>query len=168
MFQFVWPLYMGHTNLFDSDSKESACNEGDSGSIPESQRSPGVGNGNTLQYSSMENFMDGRTWRYRPWVGKSWIRLSNWYTNSHKRIETVRLYLKSKTWCNKESDSCLIIDYWQHPVVESLSRVRLFVTPRTVARQAPLSMGISRQEYWRGVPLPSPDNILVPPHFVSL
>ena len=40
--------------------------------------------------------------------------------------------------------------------VKSLSRVRLFVTPWTVAYQAPPSMGFSRQEYWSGVPLPSP------------
>ena len=40
--------------------------------------------------------------------------------------------------------------------VKSLSRVRLFVTPWTVAYQAPLSMGFSRQEYWNGLPLPSP------------
>ena len=40
--------------------------------------------------------------------------------------------------------------------VKSLNRVRLFVTPWTAAHQAPLSMGFSRQEYWSGVPLPSP------------
>ena len=40
--------------------------------------------------------------------------------------------------------------------VKSLSRVQLFVTPWTVARQAPLSMGFSRQEYWSGLPFPSP------------
>ena len=40
--------------------------------------------------------------------------------------------------------------------VKSLSRVRLLATPWTVAHQAPLSMGFSRQEYWSGVPLPSP------------
>ena len=39
--------------------------------------------------------------------------------------------------------------------VKSLSRVRLFTTPWTVAYQAPPSMGFSRQEYWRGLPLPS-------------
>ena len=39
---------------------------------------------------------------------------------------------------------------------QSLSHVRLFVTPRTAAYQAPPSMGFSRQEYWSGVPLPSP------------
>ena len=35
---------------------------------------------------------------------------------------------------------------------QSLSCVRLFATPQTVARQAPLSMGFSRQEYWTGLP----------------
>ena len=37
-----------------------------------------------------------------------------------------------------------------------LSRVRLFATPWTVACQAPPSTGFSRQEYWNGVPFPSP------------
>ena len=41
--------------------------------------------------------------------------------------------------------------------VKSLSRVRLLVTPWTAAYQAPPSMGFSRQEYWSGVPLPSPN-----------
>ena len=36
--------------------------------------------------------------------------------------------------------------------MKSLSRVRLFATPWTVAHQAPPSMGFSRQEYWSGVP----------------
>ena len=40
--------------------------------------------------------------------------------------------------------------------VKSLSRVRLLATPWTAAYQAPLSMGFSRQEYWSGVPSPSP------------
>ena len=39
--------------------------------------------------------------------------------------------------------------------VKLLSRVRLFATPWTVAHQAPLSMGFSRQEYWSGLPFPS-------------
>ena len=46
-----------------SDSKESACNAGDTGSIPEPQRSPGEGNGNPLQYSCMENSMDRGVWQ---------------------------------------------------------------------------------------------------------
>ena len=40
--------------------------------------------------------------------------------------------------------------------VKSLSHVRLLVTPWIAAYQAPPSMGFSRQEYWSGVPLPSP------------
>ena len=44
--------------------------------------------------------------------------------------------------------------------VKSLSRVRLFKTPWTAAHQAPPSMGFSRQEYWSGVPLPSPSTSL--------
>ena len=45
---------------------------------------------------------------------------------------------------------------WKWKVkVRSLSHVQLFATPWTVAYQAPLSMGFSRQEYWSGVPLPS-------------
>ena len=42
--------------------------------------------------------------------------------------------------------------------VKSLSRVRLLATPWTAAYQAPPSMEFSRQEYWSGVPLPSPLN----------
>ena len=47
---------------------------------------------------------------------------------------------------------------WKWKVkVKSLSHVRLLATPRTAAYQAPPSMGPSRQEYWSGVPLPSPE-----------
>ena len=44
--------------------------------------------------------------------------------------------------------------------VKSLSHVQLFATPWTVALQAPLSMGFSRQEYWSGLPFPSPGDLL--------
>ena len=43
--------------------------------------------------------------------------------------------------------------------VKSLSRVQLFVTPWTVDYQAPPSMGFSRQEYWSGLPFPSPGDL---------
>ena len=54
---------------------------------------------------------------------------------------------------------------WQLPrvtctvVVYSLSHIQLFATPWTVAHQAPLSMGFSRQEYWSGLPFPSPGDL---------
>ena len=52
---------------------------------------------------------------------------------------------------------------WKWKVkVKLLSHVRLLATPWTAAHQAPLSMGFSRQEYWSGVPLPSPLIAVVP------
>ena len=44
-------------------------------------------------------------------------------------------------------------------VLHCFSRVRLCATPRTVAHQASLSMGFSRQEYWSGLPFPSPEDL---------
>ena len=52
--------------------------------------------------------------------------------------------------------------------VKSLSCVQLSVTPWTAAYQAPPSMGFSRQEYWSGVPLPSPMALAVTKYLVSL
>ena len=49
-----------------------------------------------------------------------------------------------------DGDSLLLL------LLSHFSRVRLLATPWTAAYQAPLSMGSSRQEYWSGVPLPSP------------
>ena len=61
----------------DAEVKASACNVGDLGSIPESGKSPGEGNGNPLQYPCLENPMNGKAW----WatvhgVAKSRTRLS--------------------------------------------------------------------------------------------
>ena len=44
-------------------------------------------------------------------------------------------------------------------LLSRFSRVRLFATPWTVAYQGPLSMGFSRQEYWSGLPFPSPGDL---------
>ena len=52
--------------------------------------------------------------------------------------------------------------------MKSLSRALLLVTPWTAAHQAPPSMGFSRQEYWSGVPLPSPRGPLVPLYFLLI
>ena len=67
-----------------SEVKASACNVGDLGSIPGLGRSPGEGNGNPLQYSCLENPMDGGAW----WatvhrVAKSQTRLSDWHFSLH-------------------------------------------------------------------------------------
>ena len=68
------------------------ANAGDVGSIPGSGRSPGEGNGNPLQYSCLENPMDGGAW----WaavhgVAKSQTRLSN-FTSLHLGIELGYLF----------------------------------------------------------------------------
>ena len=58
------------------------------------------------------------------------------------------------------SKNLLFYIYYMYFVkVKLLSRVRLFVIPWTVAYQAPLSMGFSRQEYWSGFPFPSPGDL---------
>ena len=66
-----------------SDSKASAYNVGDLGSIPGSGRSPGEGNGNPLQYSCLENPMDqGAWWATVHGVAKNQTRLSD-FTSLH-------------------------------------------------------------------------------------
>ena len=71
-----------------SEVKVSACNAGDLGSIPGSGGSPGEGNGNPLQYSCLENPMDGGAW----WatvhgVAKSWTQLSDFTFTFHFSID---------------------------------------------------------------------------------
>ena len=71
----TWCLFPG-----GSAGKESACSAGDLGSIPGSGRSPGEGNGKSLQYSCLENPMDGGAW----WatvhrLTKSRTRLSDFF-----------------------------------------------------------------------------------------
>ena len=79
-------------------------------------------------------------------------------------------------WTNHSTTSlikwkwCLCIPYHRTDVrisvptcvLSHFSHFWLFVTPWIVAHQAPLSMGFSRQEYWRGLPLPSPGDLLHP------
>ena len=63
-----------------SDGKEAACKAGDWGSISGWRRLPGERNGNPLQYSCLENFMDrGAWWAIVHGVSKSWTWLSDYY-----------------------------------------------------------------------------------------
>ena len=81
-----------------SESKASACNAGDPGSIPGSARSPGEVNGNPLQYSHLENPMDRGAWQatvHR--VTKSQTRLSNFH------FHFLSCFRKGKVTKNKES-----------------------------------------------------------------
>ena len=56
-------FYICNTSPPDSDGKQYACNAGDQGLIPGSGRSPGEGNGYSLQYSCLENSIDGGVWQ---------------------------------------------------------------------------------------------------------
>ena len=72
------------------EGKTSSCNAGDPGSIPESGRSPGEGNGTPLQYSCLENPTDGGAWEAAVHgVAKSRTRLCDFTfdgPNSHPRV----------------------------------------------------------------------------------
>ena len=114
-----------------SAGKESACNAGDLGLIPGLGRSPGEGKGYPLQYSGLENSMDCIVHE----VVKSW---TDWATFTSLHFFTQ--YLSQKI-SNINQTSV------QFSSVQSLSRVRLFATPRIAARQASLSVTISQSSY---------------------
>ena len=102
----------------------------DESSISGLGRSPGEENGNPCQYSCLENPMDRRALRVIiHGVAKSWTFLM-W-------LHTLLLLL----------------------LLSRLSGVRLCATPWTVARQAHLSMGFSRQGHWSGLPCPLPGDL---------
>ena len=164
-----------------SNSKESACNAGDLGSIPGLGRSSGEGNDNPLQYSCLENSMDRGTMSMGlQSIGSQRVG-HDWATNPY----TIRLLIQydaaaaakslqsCPTLCDPRdgSPSVPVIlqartlewvaisfsNAWKWKVkMKLLSRVQLLAIPWTAAYQAPLSMGFSRQDYWSGWPLPSP------------
>ena len=77
IFSFIF-LAAPKRDIFGSDGEASACSVGDPGSIPGSGKSPGEGNGNTIQYSCLENPMDGGAWQVTVHgVSKSRTRLSD-------------------------------------------------------------------------------------------
>ena len=80
-----------------SKGKESACNAGDSGSVPDSGRSPGEGNGYPLQYSYLENSMDrGAWWAIVHGIAKSRTQLTNALTS--QQTETFRRHFSGACW----------------------------------------------------------------------
>ena len=73
----------------------------------------------------------------------------------HKRVKH-HLTIKQQLEIHLELPDCYL------PCIlnaQSFSCVQLFATPWTVAHQAPLSMGFSRQEYWSGLPFPPPEDL---------
>ena len=120
-----------------SDGKASAYNAGDLGSIPGAGRSPGEGNGNPVQYSSLENSMDqGAWWASAHGFAKSRTWLSGFTSLLHTdSIIAPNLFCFSVPLC-----PCVMLDS---------------ATLWTIAHQTPLSTEFSQQESWSGLPFPS-------------
>ena len=70
-----------------------------------------------------------------------------------------RIYIWKSLWSDVNENNSVSHDSLKLLKGKSLSRVRLFATPWTVAYQASQSMGFSRQEYWSGLPFPSPGDL---------
>ena len=86
-----------------------------------------------------------------PW--QQWLL---WLTTKSSRIKHIHVSLIRVTCMHlAECQNVGLTRCW----VNSLSHVRLFATPWTIAYQAPWSMGFSRQEYWSGLSFPSPGDL---------
>ena len=94
-----------------SDSKVSAYNVGDSGLIPELGRSPGKRNGNPLQYSCLENFMDRGAWSIvlKESDMTEWLTLYKLVLRKGLKWLKVRLYLSCLAW---HLENCISIENW--------------------------------------------------------
>ena len=136
--------------------------------------------GNPLQYSCLENSMDrGAWWATVHGVAKSQTRLSSFHVTS---LHTVYECMYFKTamranfsvptlTCKKEYIELIVIisqyiHKWHHYAVHLKATTRLVTQscltpaiPRTVARQAPLSLGFSRRGHWSALPCPSPGDL---------
>ena len=107
-----------------SDSKESACNAGDLGSIPELGRSPREGNGNPLQYSCLENLMNRGAWRATVHgAANSWT----WLNDQH--FHAVNL----QHWLYQDRE-CPLFDSEQ-PALEHLERKTLKQCLRNITKE---------------------------------
>ena len=121
-----------------SVGKEFTCNAGDLGSVSGLGRCPGGGDGNPPQYSGLENFIDRGAWQASDLFRPQELDMTEWLI-PHYSLET---------WASPEKVAACKLSH--------SNRVQLVMIPWTVAHQALLSMGFSRQEYWSGFPWPSP------------
>ena len=84
-------------------------------------------------------------------------RQDRWVPNNSPKFHE-KVNFTVNTLCSHWVKICLMF-MWSEVEKWSLNHVWLFATPWTVAYHTPLSMGFSRQEYWSGVPLPSPGDL---------
>ena len=109
----------------------------DTSSIPGLGKSPGEENDNPLEYFCLGNPMNRGAWQ-----------------------ATVHGLTTGQTSSGQERNSCCpSLPIPQKSKCQLLSCVRLFATPWTVAHQAPPFLEFSRQEYWSGLPFPSPGDL---------
>ena len=100
-----------------------------------------------------------------PWLNRSVEAETNQIktlTESHQQYPTWEIVNILKISKSSVENHLHQLEVKWRSEVKSLSHVRLFVTPWTVAYQAPPSMGFSRQEYWSGLPFPSPGDLPKP------
>ena len=102
------------------------------------------------------------------------MKIMHTHGKAHKCLEKYDMELKTSCsalllhklifWFAKSFPQQIALLFWYSDprsvcVCQSLSRVQLFVTSWTIALQAHLSMGFSRQEHWSGLPFPSPRDL---------
>ena len=106
--------------------------------------------------------------KHRIWTGITMTKIS---AKSHRPCfvcftasqfcDVCTTFLPADGWCDNQFGQTRVqILLWRYILdVCTLSSVRLFATPWTVANQVPLPMGFSRQEYWSGLPFPPPRDL---------
>ena len=97
-------------------------------------------------------------------LGHVYIRFANKHLYQIFNIEYFPVHMNLKFIlvnfsCIQNCLICKCLLFFHFNSVQSLSRIRLFATPWTIAYQAPQSMEFSRQEYWSGLPFPSPGDL---------
>ena len=125
-----------------------------SGDLP----NPGIEPGSpALQADSLLSEPQGKPF---PWIRPCYLPLTDPYNyiGSTQRIQDI-LHLKMFNVIILRKFLCAMWKWMWRWKVKSLSHVRLFATPWTVAHKAPPSMGFSKQEYWSVLPFPSPGDL---------
>ena len=133
------------------------------GSIPGLGRSSGKGIGYPLQCSWAS--LVAQLVKNPPAMRETWVWSLGWKIPWRRERLPTPVFWPGEShglyrpWGHKESDTT---EQLSLGVLSYFSRVQLFATPWTIAHEAPVSMGFSRQEYWSCLPFPPPGDLLDP------